>query len=54
VKVTSFSWENIFAATTSPTTSPISPVAKANATPNTSLTQDYRFFIKAVRNLICL
>ncbi|KAI9287343.1 mediator complex subunit 13 C-terminal-domain-containing protein [Umbelopsis sp. AD052] len=54
VKVTSFSWENIFAATTSPTTSPISPVAKANTTPNTSLTQDYRFFIKAVRNLICL
>jgi hypothetical protein len=53
VKVGSFSWENIFASHPSPATSPISPVAKVSATPNTSLTQEYRFFVKAIRNLIC-
>lgn len=54
VKVGSFSWENIFASSPSPATSPTSPIAKTNATTNTSLTQEYRFFVKGVRNLICL
>ncbi|KAG2176202.1 hypothetical protein INT43_005436, partial [Umbelopsis isabellina] len=54
VRVGSFSWENIFLNDPSPTASPISPVAKANAPPNTSLSQEYRFFIKAVRNIIAL
>jgi hypothetical protein len=54
VKVGSFSWENIFLSEPSPTASPMSPVAKANAPPNTSLSQEYRFFVKAVRNIITL
>lgn len=54
VRVGSFSWENIFLSDASPAASPISPVAKANAPPNTSLSQEYRFFVKAVRNVIAL
>ncbi|CAM0138057.1 mediator of RNA polymerase II transcription subunit 13 [Umbelopsis sp. WA50703] len=54
VKVGSFSWENIFLSEPSPTASPMSPVAKANAPPNTSLSQEYRFFVKGVRNIITL
>ncbi|GAA5814037.1 hypothetical protein MFLAVUS_007527 [Mucor flavus] len=52
IKVGSFTWENAYSTIQSPTASPIASSAQSNASTPVTVSDEYRLFIKSIRNLV--
>ncbi|KAI7892992.1 mediator complex subunit 13 C-terminal-domain-containing protein [Mucor mucedo] len=51
-KVGSFTWENAYSKIQSPTASPIASSAQSNSSTPVTVSDEYRMFVKSIRNLV--
>ncbi|KAI8381278.1 mediator complex subunit 13 C-terminal-domain-containing protein [Radiomyces spectabilis] len=52
IKVGSFTWENVYSKSLSPTASPLTSSTQSNSRKLVTLAEEYKLFIKSARNLV--
>lgn len=52
IKVGSFTWENAYSTIQSPTASPLASSTQSNASTPVTVSEEYKLFIKSIRNLV--
>lgn len=52
IKVGSFTWENAYSKIQSPTASPVPPSTQSTSSLPVTVSEEYKWFIKSIRNLI--